>query len=426
MQVRNAIAFAIPFFLLFMALELFVGRARGRRGLYRLPDVLADLGCGVGQQITMVFAGGAILAGYTLLYDRFRLVTFSPSSLVPWIIAFFAVDLLYYAWHRLSHEVNVLWAAHGVHHQSEDYNLAVALRQSIVTSFTALPFYYPMAFLGVPPIAYAATVGFSTLYQFWIHTELVGRLGPLERVLNTPSHHRVHHAVNPQYLDKNYGAVLIVWDRLFGTYAPEEASPVYGTTKPLASFDPVWAQVQLYAALASRSRRLRGWDRLRVWWASPAWDPGGETPPSEAELLARPKHDPPLAAWVRPYAAAQFAPLVAATFLMILLQMTAPRSSLAVAAALALATLLAVGALLDGRRWAVPLELSRLCLVAVAVAVVRPPGATGALLAACAALLAALSGGWVVVTARGAARRARAAPGTAPSTPRSQAARAAG
>ena len=373
MPVRNYIALAIPFFLIFIGLEVVIARARRRRGLYRLADALADLGCGVGQQVVMVFAGVALLAGYAALYDRFRIATFGPASPVPWLVSFVVVDFAYYWWHRLSHEVNFLWAGHAVHHQSEDYNLAVALRQSIVTSFTSLPFYYPMAFLGVPPVVYASMVAFSTLYQFWIHTELVGRLGPLELVLNTPSHHRVHHAVNPQYLDRNYGAILIVWDRLFGTFAEEREPAVYGTTKPIRSFDPAWAQLQPWFEIAAKARALpRLRDRLRLWVSSPAWNPGAPPPPTEAELRARPKHDAPLGRALGLYALVQFAPLIAATFLMLLWQYTAPLVPLVVCAALAFFTLASLGALMDRRSWALPVEIARLCAVAVAVVVARP------------------------------------------------------
>jgi alkylglycerol monooxygenase len=399
MQVRNYIAFAIPFFLLLIGVEVLVARTRGR-SVYRVHDALADLGCGVGQQVVMVFAGAAVLAGYAWLYGRARLVTFPASSVAPWAIAFVFVDVAYYWWHRLSHEVNFLWAAHAVHHQSEDYNLAVALRQSVLTGFTSLPFYYPMALVGVPTIVYATTVAFSTLYQFWIHTELVGRLGPLELVLNTPSHHRVHHAVNPRYLDRNYGAVLIVWDRLFGTFAEEREAPVYGTTKPLASFNSAWAQVQTWFEIAEKARALpRRRDRLRMWFAPPSWDPLGAPSPSEAELRARAKHAARVPRALEAYAAVHFTPLIAATFFMLLWQYSAPRAALGVAAALVLVTLVSLGALMDGAPWAVPLEAVRLVAVAVAVVVARPAGISVVLAGAVAA--AVVAGSAVVLVRRG-------------------------
>jgi len=398
--VRNYIAFAIPFFLLFIGLEILVARAQ-RRGVYRLQDALADLGCGIGQQIVMVFAGAAFVAAYAALYDRFRLFTFAEASPAPWLISFVVVDFAYYWWHRLSHEVNFLWAAHAVHHQSEDYNLAVALRQSILTSFTSLPFYYPMAFLGVPPVVYATMVAMSTLYQFWIHTELVGKLGWLERVLNTPSHHRVHHAVNPQYLDKNYGAILIVWDRLFGTFAEEREPAVFGTTKPIRSFNPAWAQVQAWFEIAEKARPLRRFaDRARILLAPPSYDPLGRPAPTEAELRRRPKHEVGVSRALAAYALAQFAPLIAATFLMLLWQYSAPRGPLLVAALFVFWALVAIGALLDAKRWGVTLELARLAAMAAVVVVWRPLGIATGVAAAAAGVGAVALATWLLLAAR--------------------------
>ncbi len=406
-EVRNYIAFAIPFFLLLIGIEILVARSRGR-SVYRVQDALADLGCGVGQQVVMVFAGAALLAGYEWLYQHARAVTFHAGSVAPWAIAFVFVDVAYYWWHRLSHEVNFLWAAHAVHHQSEDYNLAVALRQSILTSFTSLPFYFPMAALGVPTVVYATMVAFSTLYQFWIHTELVGNLGVLEWFLNTPSHHRVHHAVNPQYLDRNYGAILIVWDRLFGTFAPEQEVPTYGTTKPMASFNPAWAQVQTWFEIAEKARPLpRRRDRLRMWLAPPSWNPAGPPPPTDAELRARPKYAADVPSALRLYALVQFAPLIAATFFMLLWQYTAPRGTLLAAALLVAWTLVSLGALMDGRRWAAPVELARVIALAGALVLWRPLELP---LTVVAGLAMAIAAGSVVALLRAMSARSSIAP----------------
>jgi sterol desaturase/sphingolipid hydroxylase (fatty acid hydroxylase superfamily) len=347
----------------------------------------------------MVFMLGSLLGAYEWILRRAALVTFPAGSPWPWVIAFVWIDVAYYWWHRLSHEVNFMWAVHAVHHQSEDYNLAVALRQAVLSSVTSFPFYAPMALLGVPTLTYGTMLALSTLYQFWIHTELIRKLGPLELVLNTPSAHRVHHAVNPRYLDRNYAATLIVWDRLFGTYAEERERPVYGVTKPIRSFNPVWAQVEAWVALARRSRRLTGLDRLRVWWRSPAWDPGGPPPPSEAELLARPKHDTPVSGALGAYALVQLAPLIAATFLMLLWQLTAPTATLAVMALLVFWSLLALGGLLDRRPWAVPVELGRLAALAVAIVAVAP-GPHPLLVGAAAVAGAAGLAGWLLAATR--------------------------
>jgi len=365
----NFIALAVPFFFLLIGVELWVARAR-RRSVYRVGDAVGDLGCGMFQQVLLVFLSGAAIALYVWVYAH-RLVTWR-SAAAPWLIALIGVDLLYYWWHRASHEVNLLWAAHVVHHQSEDYNLAVALRQAILTSFTVQPFYAPLALIGVPPLVFVSVNALSTLYQFWIHTELVGRLGWLEAFLNTPSHHRVHHAMNPQYLDKNYGAVLIVWDRLFGTFAREEEAPVYGIVKPLGSYHPIWAQIQPLVALTAASLRApRPIDKLRVWFASPAWTPEGALPYpglADGSYLRRPKYDPSAPTAVQAYVLVQFALAVVVTTALMFTQATAPPAALAVGAVLVVLTLAASAGLLERRPWARPLEIGRLALALTAMA----------------------------------------------------------
>jgi sterol desaturase/sphingolipid hydroxylase (fatty acid hydroxylase superfamily) len=363
------IALAIPFFFVAIAVEALWARARGRK-VYRLPDAIGDLGCGMLQQLALVLVGAALLAAYAWVHDRFRIFTMDAASPLPWIVSFVAVDFLYYWWHRASHEVNFLWAAHVVHHQSEDYNLAVALRQAIATSFTSLPFYLPMAVLGVPPAVYASMVAISTLYQFWIHTELVGRVGRAEAVLNTPSHHRVHHAVNPRYLDRNYGATLIVWDRLFGTFAEEREPPVYGIVKPFGSFNPAWAQVAYWADLWRRSARLPRWrDRLRLWVMPPPWSPAGAPAPAAPPVEGRAKIEAPASRAVKLYVLVQLVPAIVATFLAVWFQAEAPRPTLVVTVLLVAWALLSLGGLLDARRWAAPAEVARLAATCAALVV---------------------------------------------------------
>jgi sterol desaturase/sphingolipid hydroxylase (fatty acid hydroxylase superfamily) len=366
--VTNYIALAVPFFFLFIGVELWAARRRGVK-VYRLGDALTDLACGTTQQVTLLFGNGILLAGYIWVYDHYRLAHL--DGWVAWVVAFFAVDFLYYWWHRLSHRVNFMWAGHVVHHSSEDYNLAVALRQSILTNWTAWPLHALMALGGVPPLAYATMESLNTLYQFWIHTQLIGRLGPLEHVVNTPSLHRVHHGINPRYLDKNYGGTLIVWDWLFGTLEEEREPVVYGLVKPLRSFSPLWAQVHYLVDLARVAWAAPSWlDKLRVWVAPPTWQarglPAGPQPAEVAPETFR-KYDPPVAARRGRYLVWQFAPVMAATFALMLLRPRLPASLLAAGGALVVLSLVAVGALVENRRWAAPLEGLRLALVAGAL-----------------------------------------------------------
>jgi sterol desaturase/sphingolipid hydroxylase (fatty acid hydroxylase superfamily) len=268
------IVLSIPIFLAFIGAELWIARRRGRR-LYRFADSIANLGNGIGEQIIQAFCIPITVGVYVTVYAHARLTTLSTHSVVAWVVLFFALDFLYYAYHRASHRVNFLWAGHVVHHSSEEYNFSVALRQSwFGQQLTEWVFFLPLALAGFPPSMFVVTLTLNTLYQFFIHTRLVGTLGPLEWVMNTPSHHRVHHGVNPQYIDKNYAGVFIIWDHLFGTFEPEGVEPVYGLVKPLGSFNPLWANLHRWVEIASMSRRTRRLrDKLYAWLAPPEWRP---------------------------------------------------------------------------------------------------------------------------------------------------------
>ena len=369
----DPIALAVPIFFLLIGLELLVARVRGRR-VYRFTDSFADLGCGVTQRVVLLLFEVALLAVYALLYEHGRVWTFAPDSPWPWVIAIVGVDLGYYWWHRLSHEVNVLWAVHVVHHQSEDYNLAVALRQAVLSPVTVMPFYLPLAVLGVPLLPFFIVNALSTLYQFWIHTELVDRMGVLERVINTPSLHRVHHGVNPEYLDKNYAATFICWDQLFGTLRREEAPVVYGVSHPLRSFDPVWAQVQPFWALWQAMRRApSAREAVRFMLASPAWHPDWLGPIDlrrGVDPEALPKYDVQPGRGVIRYVFVQLALVIVAAFALLTWHQALSPAALVVAVTWVLLSLVAGAALLEGRRWAVGLEVARVGVLAGAVAIV--------------------------------------------------------
>ena len=294
------ILFSIPFFFLLIGVELAYA-AWSRKRLFRLNDSLADLACGILSQLSGVFTRLFSIGIYAWVGAHAAVQRWAPGvpawparapfaasaafpgfgvdagALAAWTAAFLLVDLAYYWSHRLSHEVNLLWAGHVVHHSSEEYNLAVALRQSSLHGLFTWVFYLPLALMGIPWQVYAACYSLNLLYQFWIHTRAVGRLGAAaEWVLNTPSHHRVHHGRNPKYLDRNHAGVLIVWDRLFGTFQREEEEPVYGITKPLRSWNPLWANVHAFADLARDALRAGAWrDRWMLVFGPPGWRPIG-------------------------------------------------------------------------------------------------------------------------------------------------------
>ena len=275
MQGSQVIVLATPVFLLLMAIEWWVGMARGRN-TYRLNDALSSIGLGIMSEIVGIFTRLMKIGIYALVFDHVALRKLPVDTWWVWLAALVMYDFLYYWKHRAGHRIALMWAAHAVHHQSENYNLSTALRQTSGGWLAGWIFYLPMAVAGVPPLLFAVVALIDLLYQYWVHTQQIGKLGWFDRWFCSPSNHRVHHAVNDKYVDRNFGGILIVWDRLFGTFAEEDdAEPcVYGTRKPLRSWNPLWANLQVYADLARDSRHARGiGDKLRVWFAPPGWRP---------------------------------------------------------------------------------------------------------------------------------------------------------
>ncbi len=376
----NYIVLAIPVFFLLIGLELLVAR-RWQRDLYGFSDSLADLGCGVLDQLLEVFTKSALFGAYAWLYTHARQLELSLDSPGTWLLCFLGVDFLYYWFHRASHEVNFLWAAHSVHHQSEEYNLSVALRQGALQGWFSWVFYLPLALCGFPPVMFLTLSSVNTLYQFWIHTRVIGRLGALEGWLNTPSNHRVHHGRNPRYIDRNHGGTLIVWDRLFGTYAAETEEPVYGVTSPLRSWNPVWANLQYWVELLGKARRITRWpDRARLFFARPGWHPaelGGFVPPPPVDPARHRKFATRVPRAIAVYAGVQFLlALGLATTLLFRQQGIAPPWLLFGAAGVLLG-LMSVAALLEARSWALIGEAARVAFtVALLLGALRAGGPT--------------------------------------------------
>lgn len=356
----NLIALAIPLFFLGIGLELAVAKAKGRK-VYRAGDAMADMGCGIAQQLMSLFVATAALQWAYEGLARYAVVTL-PTSWLPWVVGVLGVEFAYYWWHRLSHEVNVLWAAHVVHHHSEDYNLAVALRQSVTTWITTMPFYLPLALLGVPFFHFAVILGLSTLYQFWIHTELVPPLGWFEKIFNTPALHRVHHAINPRYLDKNHAATFSFFDRLFGTWEPETEPCVYGTTRPINSYNPLWAQVETYVDLFRLAGKAPTFaDKVKVFFASPAWRPEWMGEAEKRNFAV--KYDPKASPATVGYALINWVVLLGGVFVFLMWGARLPMRTQAAIAGVVLLSLLALPSLVEGKAWAKPLEIARLVSV---------------------------------------------------------------
>jgi sterol desaturase/sphingolipid hydroxylase (fatty acid hydroxylase superfamily) len=268
--------YAIPFFLALLAIEPRVLTAMARRGLtvrgYERRDAVASIGLGIGSIFFTTFINLAVYVIACRLW--MHRVTDLGSGVVGWTVAMIGWDFSYYWHHRAEHEIRILWACHVNHHSSRSYNLSTALRQPW-TPVAAVLFYPWWSLVGVAPRMILISAGANLIYQYWIHTETVDRMPRwFEAIFNTPSHHRVHHGSNAEYLDKNYGGILIVWDRLFGTFEPERAPVDYGLTKNIDSFSLWTIAFHEYAAIARDLRRATSvGERARILFRGPAWRP---------------------------------------------------------------------------------------------------------------------------------------------------------
>jgi sterol desaturase/sphingolipid hydroxylase (fatty acid hydroxylase superfamily) len=285
----HLVLYAVPAFVALMVIEALWARRAVRddaalRG-YTARDTATSLTLGIGNVVLHAASNAATFALLVLAYEH-RLFTL-PSTWWSWALLFVAEDLCYYAFHRSHHEVRALWAAHVNHHSSTHYNLSTALRQSWTTPVTSPWFWLPLAVLGFAPWMIITQKAISLLYQFWLHTESIRSLGPLEWIFNTPSHHRVHHGRNDEYLDRNHGGILIVWDRLFGTFEPERAHPDYGLTTNLDTYHPVRVAFHEWIAIGRDLRRARSLRAaLGYLLGPPGWQPGDVSQTSKARRAA--------------------------------------------------------------------------------------------------------------------------------------------
>lgn len=287
----NPIAFAIPVFFLLIALEMWVAYRRGLT-VYRFNDSLTSINIGIMSEFSKAMGGIVSVAMYVLISDRFGAFVWDTSHPMTWITALLLYDFCYYWVHRTGHEINIFWASHVVHHSSEEFNLSTALRQSSTGFLFRWIFYIPLALLGFPVKVFIIVGLIDFVYQYWVHTKLIGRLGWLEYVVVTPSNHRVHHGQNDYCMDKNYGGIFSFWDRIFGTYADEreDEAPVYGVRKPLHSWNPLWANFNHFDLIWHQVRYAEGWrNKLMYVFAKPSWTPAENdaTPPFSCENFER-------------------------------------------------------------------------------------------------------------------------------------------
>ena len=365
----NPIVLSIPIFFFLIGIEIIYDRIT-HKNLYRMNDAVSNISCGIFEQITGVFAKVITVALYDLLYQHYRFFTI-PNSWIWLVVLFFGIDLAYYWAHRMSHEINIFWVGHVVHHQSEEYNLSVALRQGALQKIFTAFFYLPLALLGFNTYWFIFLGAFNTLYQFWIHTEAIRKLGFLERFMNTPSHHRVHHGRNPKYIDRNHAGVFIIWDKMFGSFQKEEEHPVYGITTPTQCWDPVTAHWRPLSNLWADWRVIREWKyKIQLLFMKPGWLPekyGGYRSPKEVFPESYRKFETRLNREMSWYLLIHFILILTGTSFFLFGLSNFSSSQQIIFTALITFSVMTTGFLFEGKSWALYAELVRLVIVSSAL-----------------------------------------------------------
>ncbi|WP_323846213.1 sterol desaturase family protein [Microbulbifer magnicolonia] len=395
----SLVTLAIPFFLIAVLVELALDRWRGW-GLYRLNDAIGSLSAGILSRITGLVRAGVTLLIYIPLYQLltpyYEAVGFNWSATNAWhlFLAVVAYDFCYYWKHRIAHEINIFWADHLVHHQSEDYNLATALRQPSGGLPIGWIFYMPLLLIGLPAELMITAGAIDLIYQFWVHTQKFPKVRWMEWIFVTPSNHRVHHAQNKVYVDRNYGGVFIIWDRLFGSYQEEldEEPCIYGVRKPLNSFDPLAANLQHYKRMALDAWYTRSWwDKLTLWFRRTGYRPAdaeAAMPVPSCDLDNFQRFDPQISRGQRVYALLQHLLYSGATLALLWYARELDYAQQLLAVALLALGLIVNGRILDGHRWARFAEPARLAALAAALPLLTP-------------VLAAALGGYIAISALG-------------------------
>jgi alkylglycerol monooxygenase len=354
------LAYAIPLFVILMVIEFWITKKQGRK-LHNFQDTIANLNVGIAERLTDCFTAGIFYFVYDYLNQHFGIFNIQ-SGIISWVALFLVTDLLWYWYHRLGHEVNILWGLHIVHHQSEEFNFTVSARITIFQAMARTFFWSLLPIIGFSAEMITVVLLVHGIYPFFTHTRTVGKLGFLEYILVTPSHHRVHHACNEQYLDKNYSDMFIIWDKIFGTFAEEVEEPVYGLTKPIKSYSFLWQHFHYLLELLHACKQTPGLKgKLRILLSKP------ETLDPNIRELLEPKFLVQVAQEVsstrfRNYIVIQISVVLVSLFYLIYNQEQLPTLVQVFTSLIILVTLVNCGAILEQRRWVFYLEYSRLLL----------------------------------------------------------------
>jgi alkylglycerol monooxygenase len=357
----NYIALAVPFFLLFMLIEYRLSKKR-KKELFHFNEAIANINVGIGERLADMLTTGAFFYVFSWVHEQFALFQFS-TGWITWVLLFLLTDLLWYWYHRFGHEVNLFWSAHVVHHQSDDYNYTVSARITVFQAIARGLFWAILPLIGFDPKMITILLLVHGAYPFFTHTQLIGKLGWIEYVFVTPSHHRVHHSSNAIYLDKNYGDVLIIWDKLFGTFAVETEEPVYGLTKPLNSHSFLWQHFHFVLEMIVAFKRADGLSqKLRVVFGNPDHiDPRIRTL-LEKKLLRR-NAQIEQSSFLKKLIGTQTIVTLSLLFLFVLFEHHFNGSQLIIGTLFILLSVISTGAMIEQKRWVFYLDFCRLTLI---------------------------------------------------------------
>ena len=382
----NYLALAVPLFMLFIGLEYYYSKRKGKN-FFQYAESVANINVGIAERLLDVFTTGLFFFIFDYIHKHFAIFDIKASP-ITWFLLFLATDLVWYWYHRLAHEINAFWAVHVVHHQSENFNYTVSARITVFQAIVRCMFWAVLPLIGFPALMVSSLLIVHGMYPFFIHTQALGKWGWFEKVLVTPTHHGVHHASNPEYLDKNYGDVLIIWDKMFGTFVQErkDIKIVYGLTKQLNSHSFLWQHFHFPLEIILNFRRAKG---IKAKWKVLFGKPDDLNPRYrsilERKLLnVQPNRKPPTLA-MRQYVTAQTVFSIVLLFVVALFIHYLSVLQIFLLSSFTILSLVNSGAILDQRRWIFYLEYIRVILVLVTIGVFYPnnwslSGITAALL----------------------------------------------
>lgn len=362
----NYTAFIIPAFFTFLALEYFVARRKKIAGTITFENSISNITIGIAERLLNLLITASCYSGYYYIYENFAAWEI-PNHWTVWVMLLMATDLVWYWYHRLGHEINLMWGAHIVHHQSEEFNYTVSARITTLQAIIRNIFWCVLPFAGFHPAMVITILVVHGTYSFFTHTETIGKLGWLENFLITPSHHRVHHASNDKYLNKNYGDIFVFWDKLFGTFQKEEEKPAYGLTHPLRRHSFIWQHIHYYAELCEACRRSKSfWKSLKIIFGRPEMLDQQIRIDLEKQYLTHRKSIATTPA-IKVYLVIQVAGALAGLFFFTLRFENVSISEKNLIISMILITLVNCGALLEQQKWIYNLEVIRLLMATALV-----------------------------------------------------------